>query len=458
MNYTANVVGIAARLVTRCLGWTVGQFYRIDSMGAPVPDGPALIVANHPNVFVDAFIVFRVAGRPARPLVMAAHFENPFFRPFLNALGALPVHRRQDDPSQMHRNEETFQSAVEALRAGEAVQIYPEGRSHSEPGLAPLRTGAARIALRAEDQSGWRLGLSILPIGLTYTRKTLLRGNALAVLGEPIRIDDYHSSWLVDPVAAARQLTDDIADRLEAVTLDLAHAEDPDLIETAERLYAREKGMADWREREGLDDRFLRLQAFARGLAWLRAHDPPRHRRLAHRVRRYRRLREAMGASEGDVPPRYPFFRVARFIVREGSLLIVGLPFAAIGIVAWIIPYRVPRLIVRFAKPESQGVATFKLVGAIVAFCLWYFLTLSLAAWWLGPGAALMSAILLPVLGFIALYWTGRFDRDREEVLLFLRALRGGWQDRLAAYRHSLVSEFDRVLEDQARDRPLHST
>ncbi|HET6617354.1 MAG TPA: hypothetical protein VFH69_06055, partial [Gemmatimonadota bacterium] len=313
-----------------------------------------------------------------------------------------------------------------------------------------------RIALRAEDQSGWRLGLSILPIGLTYTRKTLLRGNALAVLGEPIRIDDYHSSWLVDPVAAARQLTDDIADRLEAVTLDLAHAEDPDLIETAERLYAREKGMADWREREGLDDRFLRLQAFARGLAWLRAHDPPRHRRLARRVRRYRRLREAMGAREGDVPPRYPFIRVARFIVREGSVLIVSLPVAAIGIVVWIIPYRIPRLIVRLAKPESQGVATFKLVGAIVAFCLWYVAALLMAGWWLGPAVALASAILLPVLGFAALYWTGRFDRDREEVLLFLRALRGGWQDRLAAYRYSLVKEFDRVLEDEARDRPLH--
>ena len=163
-----------------------------------------------------------------------------------------------------------------------------------------------------------------------------------------------------------------------------------------------------------------------------------------------------MGAREGDVPPRYPFIRVARFIVREGSVLIVSLPVAAIGIVVWIIPYRIPRLIVRLAKPESQGVATFKLVGAIVAFCLWYVAALLMAGWWLGPAVALASAILLPVLGFAALYWTGRFDRDREEVLLFLRALRGGWQDRLAAYRYSLVNEFDRVLEDEARDRPLH--
>ncbi|HYO46294.1 MAG TPA: 1-acyl-sn-glycerol-3-phosphate acyltransferase [Gemmatimonadota bacterium] len=445
-------------MMTHCLGWAVGRFYDVDRTGPPVPEGPVLIVANHPNVFVDAFVVFRIAERPARPLVMAAHFENPFFGPFLAALGALPVHRRQDDPSLMQRNEDTFQAAVAALQAGEAVQIYPEGRSHSEPALAPLRTGAARIALRAEAESDWRLGLAIVPIGLTYTRKTLFRGRALAVVGKPFGIGGYESVWLQDPFEAARRLTDEIADGLEDATLDLAEAEDPDLIETAERLYAREKGWAGWREREGLDERFPRLQAFARGLAWLRAHDPARHWQLACRVRRYRRLLEAIGAREGDVPPRYPVVGVARFVAREGSLLVLGLPVAAVGIVLWYIPYRVPRLIVRLATPESQAVATFKLVGATVAFALWFVGVLLFLGWRVGPEATLLAATLLPIVGLIALDWTGRFERDREEVRLFLRALRRGRQDRLAGYRRSLVAEFDRVLADQSRDQPLNST
>ena len=65
----------------------------------------------------------------------------------LRALGGLPVYRKQDDPAQMHRNDETFRRAIDALKDGDAVQIFPEGRSHSEPGLVELRTGAARIAL-----------------------------------------------------------------------------------------------------------------------------------------------------------------------------------------------------------------------------------------------------------------------------------------------------------------------
>lgn len=446
-------VGIATRAITRGLGWVVGRFYDVDRMGPAVPEGPVVIVANHPNVFVDAFVVFRVAGRPARPLVMASHFENPFFRPFLGGLGALPVHRRQDDPSLMHKNEDTFQAAVKALQAGEAVQIYPEGRSHSEPAMAPLRTGAARIALRAESESDWRLGLAIVPIGLTYTRKTVFRGRALAVIGPPFGLEDYRSAWLEDPLAAARKLTDAIADALEGATLGLTEVEDLDLIETAERLYAREKGWTDWREREGLDERFGRLQVFARGVAWLRANDPPWHRRLACRVKRYRRFLEAIGAREGDVPPRYPFVGVARFVAREGSLLVLGLPVAAVGIILWYIPYRVPRLIVRLARPESQAVATFKLVGAAVSFIVWYAGALLLLGWRFGAEATLVAAALLPIVGLVALDWTGRFERDREETRLFFRALRRGRRDRLAGYRRSLVAEFDRVLADQARDQ-----
>jgi 1-acyl-sn-glycerol-3-phosphate acyltransferase len=51
----------------------------------------------------------------------------------------------------MHLNDRTFDAAIAALQSGGAVQIYPEGQSHSEPSLTPLRTGAARIALMAES-------------------------------------------------------------------------------------------------------------------------------------------------------------------------------------------------------------------------------------------------------------------------------------------------------------------
>ncbi|HUP19926.1 MAG TPA: 1-acyl-sn-glycerol-3-phosphate acyltransferase [Gemmatimonadota bacterium] len=438
--------------MTRALGRAAAVFYDVERLGPPVPDGPVLVVANHPNVFLDPLVIFHVAGRPTRPLSKASHFENPAYRPFLLALGGLPVWRPMDDATQTHRNEETFRAAVAALSAGDAVQIYPEGRSHSEPALAPLRTGAARIALRAESESGWRLGLRIVPVGLTYERKTLFRGRAVAAIGEPMGVGQWRPAWETDPIEAARSLTDAIAAGLEAVTLNFAEERDLDLVETAERLYAREKGWAEWREREGLRERLPRLQAFARGLAWLRAHDPERHRRLAAGVRRYRWRMERLGAGAGDVPPRYGVAGVVRWVLREGGVLLVGLPLAALGMAVWWLPSLAPRLVVRLGRPEHPAIATWKLIAGLLAFGAWYAGIVAATAWTAGPAWAPAVAVALPLLGVLALAWAGRWARVREDIRLFSRVVGAPrHRDRLAADRARLAREFDAVLGEIAR-------
>lgn len=441
------------------LGWAAALFYDVERVGPPIPGGPVLVVANHPNVFLDPLVIFHVAGRPTRPLAKAILFENPFYGPFLAALGGLPVWRREDDPTQMHRNEESLRAAVEALRAGGAVQIYPEGRSHSEPALAPLKTGAARIALGAEAESGWALSLRIVPVGLTFTRKTLFRGRAAAWVGEPFGVAEHRAAWEADPATAVRALTATITERLEAVTVNLADSEDFDLIETADRLYAREKGLADWREREGLGERVPRLQVFARGLAWLRAHDPERHLRLARAVRRYRWRLDQLGAGEGDVPPRYRASGVARYVLREGAVLLIGLPLAAFGIALWYLPYLVPRLVTQYARPYHESIATWKLAAGMAAFLIWYagwIVGLALLA---GRGWTLAGAIVLPTFGFVALAWAGRWERVREDARLFRRVvLRPRHRDRLATDRAALVAAFDTVLSEMEKDTAARLT
>ncbi|HEX6066442.1 MAG TPA: 1-acyl-sn-glycerol-3-phosphate acyltransferase, partial [Longimicrobiales bacterium] len=191
-----------SRWITAAAGWAAQEFYVLDQRGGGVPPGPALIVANHPNALLDPLIIFRVAARVVRPLAKEPLFRHPLIGPVLKALGGLPVYRRQDAPDQMHQNERTFEAAVAALHAGDAVQIYPEGQSHSEAHLTPFKTGAARIAFKAEADAGWQLGLQIVPIGLTYTRKTFFRGRAVAVVGEAFRIAPYRASYESDTVAA----------------------------------------------------------------------------------------------------------------------------------------------------------------------------------------------------------------------------------------------------------------
>ncbi|HEX5831025.1 MAG TPA: 1-acyl-sn-glycerol-3-phosphate acyltransferase, partial [Gemmatimonadaceae bacterium] len=130
-----------ARLVT-------GTYYSLTIDGAPVPrGGPVLLVGNHPNSLLDPALLAAAAGRPVRFLAKAPLFAMPQLGWLMRAAGCIPVYRRLDDPAQMARNVDSLAAAEVALAEGSAIGLFPEGISHHEPALAPLKTGAARIAL-----------------------------------------------------------------------------------------------------------------------------------------------------------------------------------------------------------------------------------------------------------------------------------------------------------------------
>ena len=133
----------------------VRTFYRFEVVGEPVPaDGAVLVVANHPNSLIDPGAVAATARRPVRFLAKAPLFSDPLVGWLIRASGSIPVYRRQDDPGQLERNEEMFRAVHGALESGSAVALFPEGRSHSDPSLSELKTGAARIALGAVPALG----------------------------------------------------------------------------------------------------------------------------------------------------------------------------------------------------------------------------------------------------------------------------------------------------------------
>ncbi|MGH9421327.1 MAG: 1-acyl-sn-glycerol-3-phosphate acyltransferase, partial [Thermoanaerobaculia bacterium] len=109
------------------------------------------------------------------------------------------------------RNVGAFKALLDTLQQRRVVLIFPEGKSHSEPALAPLKTGIARIALEARDERHIP-GLVVLPLGLSFEDKANPGTAVLAEFGQPVFMDE------IGPIGV-EALTQMIEARLSAVSL-----------------------------------------------------------------------------------------------------------------------------------------------------------------------------------------------------------------------------------------------
>jgi 1-acyl-sn-glycerol-3-phosphate acyltransferase len=205
---------------TRALARTVLRiFYReITVVGAQwIPrQAPLVVVANHPNGLVDPALIAGFLPIRVRFLAKSTMWGNPALRPLLALAGSVPVYRRQDPGVDMSQNVQTFARCHQVLAAGGTVALFPEGHSHSEPGLLALKTGAARISLEAEERYG-PLGVQIVPVYLAYEAKHRFRSRVRVIVGSPIVPARVRQAY-ADETAAVRALTMRIATRLVGLT------------------------------------------------------------------------------------------------------------------------------------------------------------------------------------------------------------------------------------------------
>jgi 1-acyl-sn-glycerol-3-phosphate acyltransferase len=180
---TQRIIHRAMRSYFRMAGW-LGLVQVEWPDVARLQQRPLLIVANHPSLIDTPLLM---ACLPQADFVVSAKWgDNLFLRGTVSAAGYL----RAEDGAKV------VSEAVQRLRDGRCVVIYPEGSRTPADGMNPFHRGAAHIALAA--------GCDLLPIVIQVTPRTLMKGQTWSDIPAPIPL------WRIEvgePIRPALHLT-----------------------------------------------------------------------------------------------------------------------------------------------------------------------------------------------------------------------------------------------------------
>ena len=138
------IYSLVPEFLMRFLAWLlIHSIYRVDKQGLDqVPEeGPCASVCNHVS-FVDAIVIAACVRRPVRFVMDHRIYALPLLNFIFRTMRAIPIASAKEDAQLKER---AFAEAAAALRAGEIVCIFPEGRITDTGDLNPFRPGLQRI-------------------------------------------------------------------------------------------------------------------------------------------------------------------------------------------------------------------------------------------------------------------------------------------------------------------------
>ncbi len=396
----------------RSRGWTrtvvrglVRRYYsRVEISGAEqIPQtGPVLICANHANSLVDPVLIGVAAGRPVQFMAKAPLFDNPVLGPPMKALGMVPAFRGSDDKREVSRNLESLDVGARVLVAGQAMGIFPEGKSTDQPHLEMIRSGAARMALQAVESG--TAGLQIVPLGLAYDRKDAFRSTVWIQVGEPIDVDAWLAEQAGPGPATRRALTKLIEQRLKEVVIHLDEPEWEPWLDDLEVLAPQVTDPAG-----GPLPPLVRRKRVADVMNYFLEHDRQRAEDLADDIQEYRENVIAAGLTINSPVLRHHGLKVTLALVWHFICLVVLFVPAVCGTLQHLVPFVVVRALARrLDQPGRKTISTNRLLVGVPVYLAWYGLV---AVWMFGYFANWVAwtwLSLAPLAGLIAVYYWRR--------------------------------------------------
>jgi 1-acyl-sn-glycerol-3-phosphate acyltransferase len=363
-------------------------------------DGPMIIIANHPNTLIDAWLIGIISPKPIYYMTKATFFSSKWKMKLLRSLNMIPINRATEAKTQGVDNSSTLEECYNLLSEGKTLVIFPEGNSQMELFLRQLKSGTARIALETELRNKGMLNLKIVPVGLMYTQGEKFRSSILVNCGEGIGVTHHLEEFKENQSSAARKLTDEFRNLLEGVLVTAQNKEQEALITSLyEALQSRYLQNATDVESE------VQLMKKIRDRIEVLSLEKPRKVELIQQLLRNLNWKTEMMEIKNDFLDRgLRSGMFIRQIITSFIGLVIGFPLFLFGLLHNFIPYKLTDLIVPKITPSKEFYAPLAILFGLILYPLNYILFGVLFHKLFHPGmlTLIIYFVSMPILGMFA--------------------------------------------------------
>lgn len=199
--------------------------------------GPLILAANHPNGMMDPLNIALNSNRMVHFLAKSQLFTSTFTNWFFSTFYCIPVGRPDFSKDKPIDNNKSFEKCYQHFDEKGCLFVAPEGTSCDIRRILPLKTGAARIALQAEAEKGFKVGIQVVVSGITYVNQGSFWSTQYITTSSPFEIADFKELYAIDPFQAVQELTERIRNKLIEMTINLDKDEQLPFFESVIRYF-----------------------------------------------------------------------------------------------------------------------------------------------------------------------------------------------------------------------------
>lgn len=374
-------------------------------------DGPLIIILNHPNTLMDAWVVGMICKQPIYYMAKATLFDSKLKLKLLRGLNMIPINRQGEGKIEGVDNDDSLSECYKVLSEGKTLLIFPEGTSYKERVLRKLKTGTARIALETEKRNQGKLGLKVVAIGLNYSAQEKFRSNILIDIDKPRGVTDYLEEYKEDSITASRKLTSQFRTRLENVLLTTETTEEEELVESIYKVinsrYVKSKD-----RKKGVQGEVTQMKEIKNRIDEIKILQPWIIEEIRIKIKSINWKLEKMHIRADFLDRKFRSAMFFRQLFSSVIFILIALPIAFFGIIHNIVQYLLSDWLIPKLSTDVEYYAPLAVLVGLVIYPLSYtsFLFLGHYLFDLRFFGLMIYLFIMPITGLFA-YWFFKYLR-----------------------------------------------